>query len=139
LNTLGAEISMFAGLGAQNFNASNPLNRWGDYTLMSVDPRDGCSFWYINQYQPANGTFNWKTRIASFRFPLSNCAAPARGTITGLVTDGVGNPIEYAVVNVDAGFSGATDATGRYTIVLPPGSYNVTATDPASLCTPSAS
>ena len=137
LNTLGAEISMFAGLGAQIFNASNPLNRWGDYTLMSVDPRDGCSFWYINQYQPANGTFNWTTRIASFRFP--GCTAPARGTITGLVKDGVGNPIANAVVNVDAGFSGATDATGRYTIVLPPGSYNVTATDPASGCAPSAS
>jgi hypothetical protein len=133
VGTLGAEISMFAGLGAQ----TGGLNRWGDYTLMSVDPRDGCSFWYINQYQPANGSFNWKTRIASFRFPT--CTAPARGTITGLVKDGVGNPIENAVVQVDAGFSGGTDATGRYTIVLPPGSYNVTATDPLADCTPSAS
>lgn len=133
LSSLGAEVSMFAGLGAQN----GSLNRWGDYTLMSVDPRDGCSFWYINQYQPATGSFNWKTRVASFRFP--SCTAPARGTITGLVKDGVGNPIANAVVQVDAGFSGATDATGRYIIVLPPGSYNVTATDPASGCTLSAS
>jgi hypothetical protein len=133
LDTLGAEISMFAGLGAQ----TGGLNRWGDYTQMSVDPRDGCSFWYINQYQPANGSFNWKTRIASFRFP--NCVAPDRGTITGLVKDGAGNPIANAVVRVDAGFSGATDAFGRYTIVLPPGSYNVTATDPLAGCTPSAS
>jgi len=132
-NTLGSEISMFAGLGNQN----GGLNRWGDYTLLSVDPRDGCSFWYINQYQPANGSFNWKTRVASFRFPT--CAAPLRGTITGLVKDALGNPIENAVVKVDAGFSGATDATGRYIIVLPPGSYNVTATDPASGCTASAS
>lgn len=131
--TLGSEISMFAGLGAQ----TGGLNRWGDYTQMSVDPRDGCSFWYINQYQPATGSFNWKTRVASFRFP--NCVAPLRGTITGLVKDGLGNPIANAVVQVDAGFSGATDATGRYTIVLPPGSYDVTATDPASGCTPSAS
>ena len=105
---------MFAGLGAQ----TGGLNRWGDYTLMSVDPRDGCSFWYVNQYQPANGLFNWKTRIGSFRFPT--CAAPLRGTITGLVTDALGNPIANAVVQVDAGFSGATDETGRYIIVLPP-------------------
>jgi hypothetical protein len=133
LNTLGSEISMFAGLGAQ----TGSLNRWGDYTQMSVDPRDGCTFWYINQYQPATGSFNWKTRVASFRFP--GCAAPARGTITGLVKDGAGNPIANAMVQVDAGFSGATDATGRYTIVLPPASYSVTATDPASSCTPSAS
>ena len=132
-NTLGSEISMFAGLGNQNGN----LTRWGDYTLLSVDPRDGCSFWYINQYQPANGSFNWKTRVASFRFP--SCVAPLRGTITGLVKDALGNPIENAVVKVDAGFSGATDATGRYIIVLPPGVYNVTATDPASGCTASAS
>ncbi len=133
LGTLGSEISMFAGLGSQ----TGGLNRWGDYTLMSVDPRDGCSFWYINQYQPASGSFNWATRIASFRFPA--CVAPLRGTITGFVNDGLGNPIANAVVDVDAGFSGATDATGRYTIVLPPGSYNVIATDPASSCTPSAS
>lgn len=132
-NTLGSEITMFAGLGNQN----GALNRWGDYTLMSVDPRDGCSFWYINQYQPANGSFNWKTRVASFRF--ANCVAPLRGTLTGLVKDGLGNPIEDAVVLVDAGFSGATDSTGRYIIVLPPGVYNVTATDPASGCTASAS
>ena len=133
LGTLGSEISMFAGLGAQ----TGGLNRWGDYTQMSVDPRDGCSFWYINQYQPASGSFNWRTRIGSFRFP--NCVAPLRGTLTGLVKDGSGNPIANAVVQVDAGFSGATDATGRYTIVLPPGPYNVTATDPAAGCTPSAS
>jgi hypothetical protein len=133
LGTLGTEISMFAGLGAQ----TGSLNRWGDYTQMSVDPRDGCSFWYINQYQPASGSFNWKTRIGSFRFP--NCVAPARGTLTGLVKDGAGNPIANAVVLTDAGYSGASDATGRYTIVLPPGPYNATATDPAASCTPSAS
>ncbi|MBK9062774.1 MAG: carboxypeptidase regulatory-like domain-containing protein [Acidobacteria bacterium] len=133
LGTLGGEIAMFTGLGAQ----TGGLNRWGDYTQMSVDPRDGCSFWYINQYQPASGSFNWKTRIGSFRFP--NCVAPVRGTITGLVKDAVGNPIANAVVQVDAGFSGATDATGRYTIVLPPGPYTATATDPAAGCTPSAS
>ncbi len=131
--TLGSELSMFAGLGAQ----TGGLNRWGDYTLMSVDPREGCSFWYVNQYQPATGSFNWKTRIGSFRFPT--CVAPLRGTITGRVTDALGNPIADAVVQVDAGFSGATDATGRYFIVLPPGAYVVTATDPLAGCTPSAS
>jgi len=133
LGTMGSEIAMFTGLGAQ----TGGLNRWGDYTQMSVDPRDGCSFWYINQYQPASGSFNWKTRIGSFRFP--NCVAPARGTLTGLVKDGAGNPIANAVVLTDVGYSGASDATGRYTIVLPPGPYNATATDPAAGCTPSAS
>jgi uncharacterized membrane protein len=38
---------------------------------MSVDPTDDCTFYYTNQYIPANGTFNWRTRIASFK--LSPC------------------------------------------------------------------
>ena len=25
-------------------------SRWGDYTSMSVDPFDDCTFWYVNQY-----------------------------------------------------------------------------------------
>ncbi len=133
LNALGGEVSMFAGLGAQN----GGLTRWGDYTQMSVDPRDGCTFWYINQYQPATGSYNWMTRVASYRYPT--CTPPARGTITGLVKDGAGSPIANALVQVDAGYSGSTDASGRYSIVLPPDSYNVTATDPAALCTSSAS
>jgi hypothetical protein len=44
------------------------LDRWGDYSDMSVDPIDDCTFWYVNQYQPSNGSFNWATRIASFKF-----------------------------------------------------------------------
>ena len=87
---------------------------------MTVDPRDGCSFWYINQYQQANGSFNWSTRIASFRFPT--CASPPKGTIRGTVTDAVtGAPIAGALVSTDNGFSAATDALGKYLIVLPPG------------------
>ena len=34
---------------------------------MAVDPVNN-SFWYTNEYIPSNGTFNWKTRIASFTF-----------------------------------------------------------------------
>ncbi len=44
------------------------LSRWGDYTSMSVDPSDDCTFWYTNEYLASNGTFNWHTRIGSFKF-----------------------------------------------------------------------
>ena len=37
-------------------------NRWGDYSLLCVDPADDETFWYTNQY--AGG--GQKTRIASF-------------------------------------------------------------------------
>ena len=47
------------------------LTRWGDYSTMRVDPADDCTFWYTTEYIAANGTFNWRTRIASFKF--ANC------------------------------------------------------------------
>lgn len=65
LGTLEAEHLEFAGSGAQ----SGGLSRWGDYTAMSVDPVDDCTFWYFGEYIPANGSFNWSTRIGSYKFP----------------------------------------------------------------------
>jgi hypothetical protein len=43
--------------------------RWGDYASMSVDPVDGCTFWFTSEYIPTNGSAPWKTRIGTFRFP----------------------------------------------------------------------
>jgi hypothetical protein len=34
-----------------------------------LDPANDCTFWYVNQYIPSNGSFNFHTRLASFRFP----------------------------------------------------------------------
>ena len=61
--TLQAETSVIEGGGSQLTN----LNRWGDYSAMTIDPVDDCTFWYTNEYLKANGTFNWSTRIASFK------------------------------------------------------------------------
>src|SRR6476659_9388588 len=48
-------------------------SRWGDYTDMTVDPVDDCSFWYVNEYYTLAGqnssTAGWQTRIASFKLP----------------------------------------------------------------------
>jgi hypothetical protein len=71
LNTLEAETSMIEGTGSEVGS-----NRWGDYSAMTVDPSDDCTFWYTNQYFPANGDLNWHTRIASFSFP-SCTSSPA--------------------------------------------------------------
>jgi hypothetical protein len=43
-------------------------NRWGDYSTMQVDPTDDCTFWYTQEYIKKTGSFNWSTRIASFKF-----------------------------------------------------------------------
>ncbi len=44
------------------------FNRWGDYSAMSVDPTDDCTFWYTQEYYKTTGSFNWTTRMASFKF-----------------------------------------------------------------------
>ena len=44
------------------------LGRWGDYSAMSVDPTDDCTFYYTQEYLKTSGTFNWSTRINSFKF-----------------------------------------------------------------------
>ena len=48
-------------------------SRWGDYTSMSVDPRDDCTFYYMNEYYQVDGTpadtRPWQTRIGAFKFP----------------------------------------------------------------------
>jgi len=65
LGTMEAENTIQVGAGSQ----LSGLNRWGDYSSISVDPVDDCTFWYTNEYLMNNGTFNWSTRIASFKFP----------------------------------------------------------------------
>jgi hypothetical protein len=65
LHTMQAEKVIQAGGGSQTSN----LSRWGDYSAMTVDPVDDCTFWYTSEYLKQNGTWNWSTRIASFKFP----------------------------------------------------------------------
>ena len=67
------EGTIFAGAGSQT---GSSLSRWGDYSMMAVDPVDDCTFWYTTEYIPANGAFNWSTRIASFKFPSCGAASP---------------------------------------------------------------
>ena len=82
LGTMEAEKSIFAGTGVETGTFSNgqTANRWGDYTSLSVDPVDDCTFWYTNQYYPDNIQSHWATRIASFKFPT--CGKKRRGQVT---------------------------------------------------------
>ena len=64
LNTMESETSIIEGTGSEVGG-----NRWGDYSSMSIDPSDDCTFWYTSEYFPVSGDYNWHTRIASFAFP----------------------------------------------------------------------
>ena len=67
LGTLEAETRVVTGTGSQ----TGTLARWGDYSAMTVDPVDDCTFWYTDEYMKVTGTFDWNTRIVNFKFP--NC------------------------------------------------------------------
>jgi hypothetical protein len=65
LGTMGGEQVLVNGGGVQQSSSS----RWGDYSSMSVDPVDGCTFWYTQEYYSNNGSFDFKTRIGAFKQP----------------------------------------------------------------------
>jgi hypothetical protein len=95
------ETTMFTGGGSQ----TRTLNRWGDYSEVSIDPADDCTFWYANEYLPSNGTFNWSTRIGSFKFSGCTSSGSPPPAPTGLTpTAGVGQ--------VALSWNSSTGATG---------------------------
>ena len=64
LNTLGqGEATLISGTGGQTGGG----NRWGDYSDMTIDPVDDCTFWYTQEYYATTGTA-WRTRIGNFKF-----------------------------------------------------------------------
>ncbi len=65
LGRMGAPNLVIAGTGVQKSTS----NRWGDYAAMQIDPTDDCTFWFTEEYIATTGSFNWSTRINSFKFP----------------------------------------------------------------------
>lgn len=68
LGRMETEDSIVEGGGIQLYT----FGAWGNFSAMTVDPVDDCTFWYTQQYLAETGFFNWRTRIASFTF--RNCA-----------------------------------------------------------------
>jgi hypothetical protein len=101
LNTLPqSEVQLIAGAGSQtNMCGGASCDRWGDYTAMSVDPADDCTFWYTNEYysSAANGASgNWETRIGSFKF--DSCTGPPKAatcSVYPLVGNTTSPPISF--------------------------------------------
>lgn len=70
------EQSIYAGTSSQT-----GVNRWGDYSMMSVDPVNDLTFWYTTEY--SNGGWNWKTRIASFNIGTPPVGDPPVANFSG--------------------------------------------------------
>src|SRR6266436_4162743 len=107
VNTLPqAEVHLFDGTGSQ----TGTNGRWGDYSDMTIDPVDDCTFWYTQEYYTTTTSFAWRTRIGSFKFPgcggvptpdYSLSASPASQTVAP------GASTSYTVtVTPSGGFSG---------------------------------
>jgi len=126
LNTLGqGEATLFSGSGSQTGTSS----RWGDYSDMTVDPGDDCTFWYTTEYYTVTMQFSWHTRIGSFQLPGCSGPPPTPGAISGHVTDAVSQAaIAGATVAIQGGASTTTDGAGAYTLSnLSAGSYTLSA------------
>jgi hypothetical protein len=168
-DTLGqmtqGETTLQAGVGSQ----TGALHRWGDYSALTVDPVDDCTFWYTNEYLKATGSFNWSTRIGSFKLP--NCGGPppandfsisanpssltiAQGgngtsTISTTLVSGSAETISLSVSGVPSGASASLNPTsvttgGSSTLTVnagtaAAGTYTLTVTGTALSATHSAS
>jgi len=104
--------------------------RWGEYSGMSVDPADDCTFWMTGEYYTTASQefseFGWLTRIGTFKFPECTPSLPAH--ISGRVTNAAtGSPIANAVVTASA-YSRNTNIQGIYgPMNVLAGTYDVTA------------
>ena len=95
LNTLPqTEVTMLPSVtrSVQSGNCgSGACIRWGDYSAMTVDPADDCTFWYTNMYFPVQG-LNWVTRIGSFKV----------SDVLGGQSDAHSNPNSHSCANANA-------------------------------------
>src|SRR6266566_2298842 len=69
------EAIMFDGTGSQ----TDTGGRWGDYSMTTIDPADGVTFWHVNEYEATTGSFNWHTRIGKFNFAPGAITLSAHG------------------------------------------------------------
>ncbi|HEV7558504.1 MAG TPA: proprotein convertase P-domain-containing protein [Kofleriaceae bacterium] len=95
--TMGqGEATLITGSGQQ----TGGLSRWGDYSSMNIDPVDDCTFWYTQEYLSATGSFNWNTRIGTFKFAGCGTTTTNDFTITPNPTSQTvtaGSSVSYAI------------------------------------------
>ena len=107
------EAEMYTGSGSQTGTGA----RWGDYTMMSVDPADEVTFWYVNEYYPVTAAVAWHTRIGAFRM-----GAAEQGVVYGVVTNALtGEAVAGAMVASSLGYATPTLSNGTFRLALPTG------------------
>jgi subtilase family serine protease len=97
------EGTLISGSGSQ----TDPSSRWGDYSALSVDPTDHCTFWYTQEYYAATSAIGWRTRVGNFRFPSCTSALPV---VTVIATDATATEAGPTAGAVTFSRTGSTDA-----------------------------
>lgn len=105
------ETTIIAGMGSQDFTT-----RWGDYSAMTVDPADDCTFWFTSEYADDGRGFPL-TRIASFNYDACvNSCTEADGENLALSDDMVTINQMFEVCNtITVAPNYAVTATGAVT------------------------
>ncbi|MDH3465864.1 MAG: hypothetical protein OES26_08140 [Gammaproteobacteria bacterium] len=103
-------------------------NRWGDYSGMTVDPVDDCTFWFTTEYMPAGaGALDPRTRFATFDFDAcqNSCTDPDSENLA-LSAETVTTTQAYEVCNTitvgpayDIAGGDVTMQAGRAVVFLP--------------------
>jgi hypothetical protein len=140
-----AEATLHAGGGAQTSDSS----RWGDYSDLTVDPADDCTFWYTTEYYPETSGSGWHTRIGSFVLPdcaagpvaLNDSATTTENepvTVDVLANDSDPNGDVLTVTEVSQGANGSAVNNGDGTVTYTPNlnfvgedSFTYTISDPS--------
>ena len=112
-DTLGAmtqgEVTIAAGAGHQTHTAG----RWGDYSQLSVDPVDDCTFWYTQEYYAVKSSASWQTRVGAFK--LRNCG-PADNPPAVNIENPAGGATVSGTTPVQISAGDTEDAAGTLTV-----------------------
>jgi len=111
LGTLAqGETTLITGSGSQTHTA----DRWGDYSMMTVAPNDGCTFWYTQEYYAATSLAGWQTRIGAFTLPTCNAPPSTQPRVTVSAT--IATAKEAGLVNGQFTISRTGDTSAPMTV-----------------------
>jgi hypothetical protein len=126
LNSLGQETHLFDGTGSQ----SGTGNRWGDYASLTVDPVDDSTFWFTSEYYSTTSTYNWRTRISSFKVATGPTPSPTPTPVPSATPIPTATPVptptptpvpDFALSVNPSSFSLARNGgTATYTVTITP-------------------
>lgn len=118
-------------------NSQTGVNRWGDYSMMSIDPVNDFTFWYTTEF--SNGGWNWKTKISAVNIgtppsgnpPVADFSASSTSIAPGgsvIFTDmSTNNPNEWTW-SFPGGTPASSSAQNPTIVYNTAGTYSVTLT-----------